>query len=235
MRKPENFAVYSVVGIVLLFTILLPPGFSALADQRLIGRVITQPLPELSAEAAPVSLIDKLNLIAAYNGQDTESVVMASQKQRPEEAGYQREPFVYALEELQKLQDLGVLPELELAAGYQRREYSLNTYMDMTKPAAGVQVWELPLYTGEFNAYIWLDAETHQIYQFYFGAGSADWNLDREKVLQGMGDYLGLPLGEIRTLDESSLRGIYQAKEREAAYLFSFGAHSLEVNLTAAR
>ena len=88
MKLSKETRVCLLLGAALLLTILLPPGFSALGDQRLIGRLVTQPLNERSAEQAPASLVDKLNLIASYNNQQSESVVMASQRQTPEDKSY---------------------------------------------------------------------------------------------------------------------------------------------------
>ena len=232
MKDNDRFWPYFLFGLVLLLSILLPPCFSALRDQSLFGRVVTEPLSDLSAEQAPVSLIDKLNLIAAYHGNKTESVIMASQKQSPEKSQYSSEPFVFALEQLKKLQDHGAFPPINLEVGYQRVEYRLNTYMDMARPAVSTQVWELPLYTDSFNAYLWMDAESHQIYQYYLGSGKLVLEYEQEKVIQGLGDYLGLQLEEMTIRDKDSTAAVYQAGGISTSYLFNFGAgRSLEVNL----
>lgn len=233
MKLSKETRVCLLLGAALLLTILLPPGFSALGDQRLIGRLVTQPLNERSAEQAPASLVDKLNLIASYNNQQSESVVMASQRQTPEDKSYSAEPFLFALEGLKRLRENEAFPQVNLDTGYQRAEYKLHTYMDMAQPAMSAQVWELPLYTESFNAYVWMDAESHQIYQFYLGSGRQEPEaIDQESFIRAWGDYLGLTLLELTIKDAGTARAVYQAGEKTVAYVIAFGdGRSLEVNL----
>ncbi len=208
MRKSRiNIPLFVAAAVlVLAFAIWGPEYLAEYRDRTTLNRVTAEPA-ETVGEGYRYSLNSNARLYIlskCLNSQSQEELAgtyaFVVNRQGPSEREITEED-IYRIcnEELEKLRELGVLPdevkEVE-DSGYSAVLYSA---IDVLEPRNNVAVWKVSLFTDKQNADkagrlldAYIDAETGRLYEFYVRTRTTWDKLEPDDMVAAWAEYLGL-------------------------------------------
>ena len=191
MRRFPAISVVVLLVVILILTILLPPAVSKIKDQMLLGKVKTQQLERrAAADEGSLSAVDKIALICKY-GRRSKNIVMVKQDQKMGSA-VQDAPPVVALNEVRKLINVGIFPDIELSDDF-KCSYQMEIYSDVDKPSQNARIWNINFALGKYVIYLMMDADTHLIYEYIVWSNGGYLPLmDSERTSQKYAQYIGV-------------------------------------------
>lgn len=163
MRLKKNI-VNIILTCVVIGLAIAPIAISKIQEQNLLRKLYVSKFD--SKELKDISSIpveDKLKLMYDYSKKDKNVVYIEKQS----ENSLSVDDISSILKsEFEKMQVLGILPNIKWDNPIKVNEYSVMKYMDVNDPQNDVTIWEGMLTTSKYDFYLWMDMETNKIYQF---------------------------------------------------------------------
>lgn len=110
-----------------------------------------------------------------------------------------QEIFATCNQSLERLKELGILPETLSEMGTEDYDAVLYSAIDVLEPRNNVSVWKVSLKNSQKNANkenkvidLCLDADTGKIYEFYARTGKSWEEIDPDSIMKSWSEYLGL-------------------------------------------
>lgn len=195
MKKIKILLIALFTLLVLAATIALPISVSYIQDQRLFGRIQTEPVsdPEEIA-SANLSVGEKLSLILDAND-NKRNILLVDQTLKPDEYAITDDLKVQLRTALYELYEKGVLPKMDFDGVLAYSDISLKSYLDIDRPGCQFQFWEVDFILGRSTGSFWMDAQNLQIYQIQVkGVDTSDISL--KQLFTAFGAYLDIQWSE---------------------------------------
>lgn len=187
MNRLRTFCIFFLFLIILFAAAFAPPAISKIKDGMLFGKVTTQQLDEKEPiNETVMSVVGKISLITGYQiGQ--ENIVMVSQEQQNAQ-----DIVSIVLDEVEILKNNGIFPQITINDKFQYFDCTMKTYSDMDQPDINTKIWDLTFTSDENVVSLWVDVDSHQVYQFKVWTKGSLPALDRKEIPQAFAAYLGL-------------------------------------------
>lgn len=198
MYRWRTFYIFFLFVILLFAAAFAPPAISKIKDGMLFGKVTTQqPDEKEPTNGTEMSVEDKISLITGYQiGQ--ENIVMVSQDQQIDAQENGQDIVSIVLDEIEILKNRGIFPQITINDKIQYFDYTMKTYSDMDKPDINIKIWDLQFTSDETVMSLWMDVDSHQVYQLNVWTKGSLPAMDIKEISQAFAVYLGL------TWDENS-------------------------------
>lgn len=192
MKQFKTISLCLVLLLILSGFVLLPPYLSNMQDQTKMNKINSEKM-EVSSKSVQkqLSSAEKIQIMIRF-GMQSGSVMMTEQK-KPENTSIGEDQIQsVCMEELNKLQNMGAffLPDSSSKAQY--FSYSLQTYVDISRPSVYVIIWKVNLIYNHYSVELTMDDQTHTIFSFSFFQQSKVNFIESNNLIQIWAEYLGL-------------------------------------------
>lgn len=197
---------FTGIGAMLLLVIIAisPVLLSKWNDSRILAQVIVEKINEkdiLSMHTSKLSTEEKIKLLYDYNSEIQNYVCIKQLIKSKEDYNKIRENIVQEIKELQNLQ---IIPIVDLNETYENNTFNTVTYAKATDPESCVVLIQATFISEEGYLEIWIDGNDNKIYKYHF----INYVFKKEDMKSGVAlskkgivaygvDYLGLSKEEV--------------------------------------
>ena len=152
----------------LFFLIIMTPTWLCqMQEQSILNDFHIESYKEQSKsiEQSHLTIEEKLELISKYN-QDDQVVSSLHKENLNDEKKYELDEIL--LQELHQLKSIQIIQLESLPQHLNYINYITQVYSDLTNVNRYVSLWNIVFYINNDYYEIWMDADTHKIYQMFF-------------------------------------------------------------------
>lgn len=218
-----------ITGCIVTGAVLLPPALARREDQDLIGVRKSQPMEATGGYRYQPTLLEKLSMMNVYAQQNERSP--AANELTMEQA------VTRAQEELDNLQNRGVLPECQVdwSEGSIQADFYEVSNLDVA-PTISWTYWTIECRTHNgksgFSWQVWLDAVSGKIYGVRLAGVWQDNPINLDGSAQGMARYH--ELGDIALVQTSSYGPKEGNESMEETQVYLVDGQPIVISLAAA-
>ncbi|KEZ87168.1 hypothetical protein IO99_06140 [Clostridium sulfidigenes] len=228
--KYENI----IIGII-LFSIIaafafLPIILSYIQQNYLIGKVETTIInSDNSINSSETSIVDKLSMICGY-GKMNKDIILIDKKQlfQPKMNNISLPDSI--INEIKKLQDIDIIPKVNLDNNLRIIDFTLKTYIDSKNLENKVKVWDISLSTDECALNIVIDIETNIIYGFSISSFMNNSDIKLVTNPNEFASYLGIKWSKVEDYGYSN-GTTYSIVEKQIFYIYSVSDSYIGFNI----
>lgn len=224
-----NKIIPALVSVFVLISALLFPSFLfKIYDNRLLGNVYTEKFKNPSlVKIDKLDTKSRLEIICGYGNQNNIVLTDKNEVENPEKA---KSNINTTLNEIQKMQEIGAFPDINLKDKNVALTYSISqTYTDLSSLGKYVKLNSLDFSYNNCTMQILKDNETNQIYQYEIIMDESFENLDIPNLAKSLSDYLGIQLSNLSYKGENPVR--FATENRKIRYDISIFDNILSVKL----
>lgn len=185
--------------LLLVVIAIMPILLSKWNDNRMLAQVIVEKVDNkntLIMQKSKLNTKEKINLLRDYNSNGQNYVCITQQIKSNEEDNRIKEN---ATEEIKKLQNLGIIPNIDFDESYEKNIINTITYAEATDPESCVVLIQVTFVSENGHVYVLMDGNDNTIYNFSFeNEGNSNYTMSTDAISNkdalicyGM-DYLGL-------------------------------------------
>ncbi|GKX29659.1 hypothetical protein SH1V18_21390 [Vallitalea longa] len=191
MSRFKISLVFIILLLALIGVALLPLLFTHIQDERILDRIYIEKMEdENNDDYENINTIDKLQLI--IKSYEKESNVIVRQEQVFYSREFDNEVVPRIIDELKKIREIGVIPEIDLDINNLEYRSSRITFADIDNPQNLVSLWEINFYNDNYSINISIDTKTNVIYSINFKDYEEIYKIDQIKTLEAFASYLGI-------------------------------------------
>jgi len=197
MNRLRTFHIFFLFVILLFAAAFTPPAISKIKDGMLFGKVTTQQLDEKEPTNGTIMSVEgKISLIIGYQTGE-ENIVMVSQEQQIDTQQNAQDIVRIVLDEIEILKNNGIFPQTTISNNFQYFNCTMKTYSNMNNPGVNTKIWDMSFTSNENVVNLWIDVDSHRVYQFNVWTKGSLPALDIKEIPQAFAAYLGLTWDEI--------------------------------------
>lgn len=194
MKKIKPIIRICLVVLLFIMIPLIPFMLSQWNDKQLLNQVSTEKIENNLKSTFPESQLnihEKLSLLYSYYDSNNPDIILITHRQNQlEDIAKTIKPFIN--QEIKKLQSLNIFPTVQFNQNYELYRYISMTYSQATHPEKNITI-SVVSFSGKTHYFeIWMDAQTHQIYQYIFTPNKTTIDLDDDFQTKFCLDYLKL-------------------------------------------
>lgn len=196
MKTYKIIAIYILLTLILIFSLIFPLLLSKLKDKQLLGKVFLQQYDAIKNinyaqdKATNYTMIDKLKLLYGVRIKSDNIVVI--QNTQLSSAEQEKIKTAYSTELLQ-LSAIHLLPDLDIDIN-NPTEISTFTYSSTLVPDLAANFYIVKLNSAEYTITFTMDAETNKIYALDINSTVEPLTIDFYNADSLWQDYIGLSL-----------------------------------------
>ena len=189
---------FAVIGAMLLLGIIAisPVLLSKWNDSRILAQVNVEKIDEkdiLSMQTSKLSTKEKIKILSNPDPEIENYVYIRQQIKSKESYNKIRENIIQEIKELQNLQ---IIPVIELDESYENNTFNTVTYAKATDPESCVVLIQATFVSEKSYLEVWIDGNDNTIYKYNYvlkkGSMKSNDLLDKKGInIYGV-DYLGL-------------------------------------------
>lgn len=229
MVKKENYLLHILLVLVILFFAFLPLVLSTFQESTFLKTIKISDYEERTSDyLKKMTLTDKLKLITDYKSGNENIILTEKNQQNNIEYIFEviEDPiFNSAIEEMKKLQELGIFPIDNFDGKIKFVRSSFQTYIDINNAKKSVKIWHGIFYSDGQQYNIWMDINTNTIFQFIISAKENEipqMNIgDIDKIL----DYLNLQIDKEYKYKDFYGENIFLVKNSNVFYYHENGPY----------
>ncbi|WP_346935266.1 hypothetical protein, partial [Clostridium sp.] len=175
------------------------------------------------------SVIDKLSMISGY-GKMNKDIILIDKKQLFEPKMNNISLPDSIINEIKKLQDIDIIPKVNLDNNLRITNFSLKTYIDSKNLENKVKVWDISLSTDECALNIIIDIETNIIYGFSISSFMNNRDIKLVTNPNEFANYLGIKWSRVEDYRYSN-DTTYSIVEKQIFYRYSVSDSYIGFNI----
>jgi len=219
---------------IILFNIIaafafLPIILSYIQQNSIVGKVETSTINSNNTNSSETSVIDKLSMISGY-GKMNKDIILIDKKQLFEPKMNNISLPDSIINEIKKLQDIDIIPKVNLDNNLRITNFSLKTYIDSKNLENKVKVWDISLSTDECALNIIIDIETNIIYGFSISSFMNNRDIKLVTNPNEFANYLGIKWSRVEDYRYSN-DTTYSIVEKQIFYRYSVSDSYIGFNI----
>lgn len=232
--KKDKVKYENIMSGIILFSIIaafafLPIILSYIQQNNLVGKVETSTINSNNTNSSETSVIDKLSMISGY-GKMNKDIILIDKKQLFEPKMNNISLPDSIINEIKKLQDIDIIPKVNLDNNLRITNFSLKTYIDSKNLENKVKVWDISLSTDECALNIIIDIETNIIYGFSISSFMNNRDIKLVTNPNEFANYLGIKWSRVEDYRYSN-DTTYSIVEKQIFYRYSVSDSYIGFNI----
>lgn len=232
--KKDKVKYENIISGIILFSIIaafafLPIILSYIQQNYLVGKVETSTINSNNTNISETSVIDKLSMICGY-GKMNKDIILIDKKQlfQPKMNNISLPDSI--INEIKKLQDIDIIPKVNLDNNLRIIDFTLKTYIDSKNLENKVKVWDISLSTDECALNIIIDIETNIIYGFSISSFNNNRDIKLVTNPNEFANYLGIKWSSVEDYGYSN-DTTYSIVEKQIFYRYSVSDSYIGFNI----
>lgn len=232
--KKDKVKYENIMSGIILFNIIaafafLPIILSYIQQNSIVGKVETSTINSNNTNSSETSVIDKLSMISGY-GKMNKDIILIDKKQLFEPKMNNISLPDSIINEIKKLQDIDIIPKVNLDNNLRITNFSLKTYIDSKNLENKVKVWDISLSTDECALNIIIDIETNIIYGFSISSFMNNRDIKLVTNPNEFANYLGIKWSRVEDYRYSN-DTTYSIVEKQIFYRYSVSDSYIGFNI----
>lgn len=232
--KKDKVKYENIISGIILFSIIaafafLPIILSYIQQNYLVGKVETSTINSNNTNSSETSVIDKLSMISGY-GKMNKDIILIDKKQLFEPKMNNISLPDSIINEIKKLQDIDIIPKVNLDNNLRIIDFTLKTYIDSKNLENKVKVWDISLSTDECALNIIIDIETNIIYGFSISSFNNNRDIKLVTNPNEFANYLGIKWSRVEDYRYSN-DTTYSIVEKQIFYRYSVSDSYIGFNI----
>lgn len=232
--KKDKVKYENIMSGIILFSIIaafafLPIILSYIQQNSIVGKVETSTINSNNTNSSETSVIDKLSMISGY-GKMNKDIILIDKKQLFEPKMNNISLPDSIINEIKKLQDIDIIPKVNLDNNLRITNFSLKTYIDSKNLENKVKVWDISLSTDECALNIIIDIETNIIYGFSISSFMNNRDIKLVTNPNEFANYLGIKWSRVEDYRYSN-DTTYSIVEKQIFYRYSVSDSYIRFNI----
>ncbi len=232
--KKDKVKYENIMSGIILFSIIaafafLPIILSYIQQNSIVGKVETSTINSNNTNSSETSVIDKLSMISGY-GKMNKDIILIDKKQLFEPKMNNISLPDSIINEIKKLQDIDIIPKVNLDNNLRITNFSLKTYIDSKNLENKVKVWDISLSTDECALNIIIDIETNIIYGFSISSFMNNRDIKLVTNPNEFANYLGIKWSRVEDYRYSN-DTTYSIVEKQIFYRYSVSDSYIGFNI----
>jgi len=232
--KKDKVKYENIISGIILLSIIAAISFlsiilSYIQQNYLVGKVETSTINSNNTNISETSVIDKLSMICGY-GKMNKDIILIDKKQlfQPKMNNISLPDSI--INEIKKLQDIDIIPKVNLDNNLRIIDFTLKTYIDSKNLENKVKVWGISLSTDECALNIIIDIETNIIYGFSISSFNNNRDIKLVTNPNEFANYLGIKWSSVEDYGYSN-DTTYSIVEKQIFYRYSVSDSYIGFNI----